>query len=182
MHQEAKYTPMAITLHWLGAVLIFGNLAFGLFMVDLPVSPGKLKFYSWHKWAGITIFLLSGLRLLWRLSHPPPALPPTMARWPVLAATASHHLLYALFFLAPLTGWLFSSAAGFQTVYFGAIPIPDLLAKNEPLADTLKAVHMAMTYSLAALVVAHVAAALKHHFADRDDVLVRMIPFLKPWS
>lgn len=173
------YTRTAIGLHWIAAALIVGNLAFGLYMVDLPLSPAKLKVYSWHKWAGVTVFLLSAARLLWRLSHPAPALPSSMPAWQRTAANASHHVLYLLFFAAPLSGWLFSSAAGFQTVYFGVLPLPDLLSKNKEVADVLKLVHRFANYTLAALVVLHAAAALKHHVVDRDDVLARMLPFLK---
>ena len=112
--------------------------------------------------------------------HPAPALPSSLPAWQRVAANASHHALYLLFFAAPLTGWLFSSAAGFQTVYFGVLPIPDLLDKSKDLADILKMVHRFTNYTLAALVVVHAAAAIKHHAVDGDDVLVRMLPFLKP--
>lgn len=177
-----EFTGTAIALHWIAAALIVGNLAFGLYMVDLPLTPAKLKYYSWHKWAGVTIFLVSAARLLWRLGHPSPALPSSMPAWERKAAHASHHLLYLLFFAAPLTGWLFSSAAGFQTVYFGVLAIPDLLSKSKEAADVLKAVHVSTTYALGALVAVHAAAAIKHHVVDRDDVLARMLPFLKPRS
>jgi len=179
MPNPGRYSGMAIGLHWLAAALIIANLALGLFMVDLALSPAKLRYYSWHKWAGVTILLLSALRLLWRLAHPAPALPETMPRWQRNAASASHALLYALFFLAPLSGWLYSSAAGFQTVYFGVLAIPDLVTKNKELAEVLKLVHRLANYTLATLVVLHVAAALKHHVVDGDDVLTRMIPARK---
>ena len=179
MPSPGRYSGMAIGLHWLAAALIIANLALGLFMVDLALSPAKLRYYSWHKWTGVTILLLSALRLLWRLAHPAPALPATMPRWQRNAASASHMLLYALFFLAPLSGWLFSSAAGFQTVYFGVLAIPDLVTKNKELAEVLKLVHRLANYTLATLVVLHVAAALKHHVVDGDDVLARVIPVRK---
>jgi cytochrome b561 len=89
-------------------------------------------------------------------------------------------LLYVLFFAAPLTGWLFSSAAGFQTVYLGLLPIPDLLEKNREVADVLRATHRWINYAMAAVIAGHALAALKHHFVDRDDVLTRMLPFLRP--
>lgn len=174
----ARYTPTAIGLHWIAGTLIVANLALGLYMVDLQLTPAKLRYYSWHKWTGVTIFLLSAARLLWRLGHPAPALPAALPAWQRRAANASHAALYLLFFAAPLSGWLFSSAAGFQTVYFGVVPLPDLLSKDKALADLLQVVHRAANYSLAALVVLHAAAALKHHLADRDGVLSRMLPFL----
>ena len=174
------YTRTAIALHWIVAALILFNLAFGLYIVEvMPLSPQKLKLFSYHKWIGVTVFLLAAARLLWRAFHPAPALPAAMKRWEARAAHASHALLYVLFFAAPLSGWLFSSAAGFQTVYLGVLPIPDLLGKNRELADVLKAMHHWINYTLAALVVLHAAAALKHHLIDRDDVLVRMLPFLR---
>jgi len=175
-----RYTPAAIALHWILAALIVFNLAFGFYTVDLPLSPQKLRFFSFHKWIGVTVLLLSAGRLLWRLRHPAPTLPASMKPWEMRAAHASHFLLYVLFFAAPLSGWLFSSAAGFQTVYLGVLPIPDLLSKNPPLAETLKIAHHWITWALAAVVTIHAAAAIKHHFVDRDDVLTRMLPFLRP--
>ena len=178
----SRYTRSAIGLHWIAAALIITNLCFGLWMVGLPLSPQKLKYLSWHKWVGVTILIVSAARLLWRVGHPAPALPDSMKPWEKAAAHASHTLLYILFFAAPITGWLFSSAAGFQTVYLGVLPIPDLLAKNKELADVLKVIHRWINYTMAAVIVVHAAAALKHHFVDRDDVLARMTPFLRPRS
>ena len=179
MISPQRYTPAAIALHWLLAALIIGNLCFGLYMVDLPLSPQKLKYLSWHKWVGITVLTFSAARILWRIGNPAPELPDTMRPWERRLAHASHGLLYILFFAAPITGWLFSSAAGIQTVYLGILPIPDLIAKNKELADILKVTHRWINYTMAAVIVLHVAAALKHHFVDRDDVMARMIPFLR---
>jgi cytochrome b561 len=174
-----RYTPAAIALHWIVAVLIIGNLCFGLYLVGLPLSPQKLRLFSYHKWVGVTILILAAARLAWRLRHPPPPLPETMPQWEKRAANASHALLYVLFFSAPISGWLMSSALGFQTVYLGVLPIPDLLQKNRELGDALKVVHRSINYTMAALIVVHAAAAIKHHVRDRDDVLVRMLPFLR---
>jgi cytochrome b561 len=181
MNEAHGYTRTAVLLHWILALLIIGNFTFGLSIVDLPLSPRKLRYFSWHKWTGITIFALSALRLLWRSRHAPPALPAAMPPWEARAAHVSHALLYVLFLAAPLSGWLYSSAAGFQTVYLGLLPIPDLLPRSAPLADALKLAHRTINYSLAGLVVLHAAAALKHHFVDRDPVLSRMLhPFRRP--
>jgi cytochrome b561 len=172
----ARYSTPAIALHWLVAALVIANLALGLYTVGLPLSPAKLRNFSYHKWIGVTVFLLAAARLLWRLGHRPPELPSAMAPWERRAAQLTHASLYILFFAAPLTGWLFSSAAGFQTVYLGFLPIPDLLTKDKALADTLKLAHKSINYTMAAVIVLHAAAALKHHFIDRDDVLRRMLP------
>lgn len=173
-----RYTGPAVALHWLVGLAIVGSFAVGLYMVDLPLSPQKLKIYSWHKWAGVTIFLLVMVRLAWRLTHRPPALPAAMPAWQVSIAAATHVLLYLLMVAIPLTGWLTSSAKGFQTVYFGVLPLPDLLQKNVELGEFLQRIHMLLNYTMAALVTAHAGAALKHHFFDRDDVLARMLPLL----
>jgi cytochrome b561 len=93
-----------------------------------------------------------------------------------LAAHAGHGLLYLLMIAIPISGWLMSSAKGFQTVYFGVLPLPDLLDKNKELGDLLAEVHKALNLLLAVVIVGHVGAALKHHLIDKDDVLTRMAP------
>lgn len=171
-----RYTSTAIALHWLVATAIFVLFCFGFYMAGLPLSPTKLKLYSWHKWAGVTVFLLIAVRFAWRLAHSPPPLPASMAPLLRLAASATHGLLYLLMFAIPLSGWLMSSAKGFQTVWFGLIPLPDLVAKNESLGNRLLTLHAGLNWILAALVILHITAALKHHFIDRDDILRRMLP------
>ena len=171
-----RYTGTAKTLHWLMAILLFGLLALGFYMHDLPLSPEKLKLFSWHKWAGVTAFLLVLARLGWRVTHLPPALPASMPRTMQLAAHAGHFALYALMIAIPLSGWLMSSALGFQTVWFGVLPIPDLLDKNKELGDLLVVVHKGLNLLFVAVLAGHIGAALKHHFIDRDDILTRMLP------
>jgi len=174
------YTPVAKALHWLMAILLFGLLALGFIMADLPLSPRKLQLYSWHKWAGVTVFLLVLVRLAWRVTHRPPPLPEHMPRVMQLAAHAGHALLYGLMIAIPLSGWLMSSAKGFQTVWFGVLPIPDLVNKNQELGNLLQIVHLSLNLLFVAAIVGHIGAALKHHFIDRDDVLTRMLPVRNP--
>lgn len=171
-----RYTRTAISLHWLMAILLICLFAVGIYMHELPLSPWKLQIYSWHKWAGVTAFMLVLVRLAWRLTHRPPPLPVNMSRPAELAAHAAHALLYLLMIAIPLSGWLMSSAKGIQTVYFGVIPIPDLIAKNRELGNLLKDIHAILNFTLAAVVVVHAGAALKHHLIDKDDVLTRMLP------
>ena len=173
------YSALAITLHWCAALLIIGDFAFGLYFVDLPLSPQKLKFFSWHKWAGALVLPVAAMLLVWRAMHAPSPLPAAMPHWEKQLSKFTHTLLYLFFFLSPVSGWLYSSAAGFQTVLFGAWPIPDLVGRDREIAEALKALHRWINYALAAVVLVHVAAALKHHFIDRDDVLARMLPFLQ---
>jgi cytochrome b561 len=170
-----RYTRTAVALHWLLACMLAVSFGIGAYMSDLPFSPLRLKLFNWHKWAGITILALSLLRLLWRLTHRPPTDPP-MAAWQRVAAHAVHGVLYALFFAVPLMGWAYSSATGFPVVVFGVLPLPDFVAPDRALAEILKERHGQLAWALAAFVVLHVAAALKHHFIDRDGLLQRMRP------
>jgi cytochrome b561 len=171
---NTHYHPVAKTLHWLMSILIIGLLALGLYMHELPLSPQKLELYSWHKWFGVTVFMLVWLRLAWRIVHPAP--PPSAALSPVLknTARAAHGVLYVLMVLIPVSGWLMSSAKGFQTVWFGVLPIPDLLSRDKELGDLLQEVHEGLNVALMLTLSGHGAAALWHHFVLKDDTLKRM--------
>lgn len=168
-----RYTSTAIALHWLLAVAILAALALGVYMSDLPLSPQRLKLINWHKWLGVSILALSALRLLWRLTHRPPAEMPAPA-WQQRAAHLTHVGLYLLFFAVPLVGWAYSSAAGFPVVWFGVLPLPDFVPKDKALADSLKEAHEVLAWALAALVALHLAGALKHQFIDRDGLIGRI--------
>lgn len=172
----SRYTATAKLLHWVMALMFFALLGLGFYMQGLPLSPQKLQFYSWHKWAGVTVFLLAVLRLLWRATHRPPALPDHMGSLERLGAKLGHCALYVLMVAIPLSGWLMSSAKGIQTVWFGVLPLPDLLDKNKEIGNALQTLHAVLNLSLIAVLLAHVAGALKHHFVDKDDVLTRMLP------
>lgn len=174
-----RYTHTAVTLHWLIVLLIFSAFPLGLYMHDLPLSPYKLRLYSYHKWIGMMVLLLAVLRIYWRATHRPPAMPESMAKWEKLAAHAMHFALYFLIFVIPITGWLMSSAKGFPVVLFGVLPLPDMVGKNKELGDILQEVHKVLNFTMLGLVLAHIAAAFKHHIIERDDILVRMTPFLK---
>ena len=169
------YTRTAVILHWATAVLIISAFALGLYMVGLAFSPAKLRLFSYHKWIGVTVFLFAASRLLWRTFHGAPELPASMPAWERFAAKAAHWLLYALMLIVPVSGWIMSSAHGFQTVYLGILPIPDLIGKNKELEEALELVHFILNKGLMLLAALHIAAALKHHFIDRDDVLKRML-------
>ena len=171
----SRYSLVAIALHWVLALAIIGSFSFGVYMSDLPFSPQRLKLYNYHKWAGICILALSALRLLWRLTHRPPADVP-MPAWQQRVAHATHGLLYVLFFAVPLVGWAYSSAAGFPIVVFGVLPLPDFVPVDKALATAIKPFHMYLAFAMAALVLGHIAGAFKHQFLDRDGLLVRMWP------
>jgi len=169
-----RYSTPAIVLHWLVALLIFVAFPLGLYMADLPLSPEKLQLFSYHKWIGVTVFMLAGLRVVWRLTHTPPPLPASVAGWQRRASAVAHGLLYLLILVIPISGWLMSSAKGVQTVWFGVLPLPDLIGKDKALGHLLEEVHETLNYTLLALVVLHVAGALQHHFIERQPFLQRM--------
>ena len=174
---QQRYTKVAIVFHWLIALMIIGTFTMGLVMTDMPgLTPTKLKYYSWHKWAGVTILALATLRLLWRLTHAAPAYPNSMSDWQKTSANALHGLLYVLMLAVPLSGYFYTLSAGFPVVYFGLFELPVLIAKNEALKPVLKEVHFWLNMVLAGTVGLHVAAALKHHFIDRDGIVKRMLP------
>ncbi|KIG02181.1 cytochrome b [Caballeronia concitans] len=175
-----RYGITAISLHWLIALLIVGGFYLGWIMTDIPgFTPTKLKYFSWHKWIGVTVFVLAALRLVWRVTHRAPELPVGMARWQQSAAHVTHILLYVLMLVIPASGYLYSSAAGLQVVYLGVLPLPTIIGPDKALKATLRIVHVVLNYGLLVLVVMHVLAALKHHFVDRDGLLGRMLPFVK---
>ena len=175
-----RYTLTAMALHWVLALALIGMFVLGTYMADLPFSPWRLKLYNWHKWAGVTILLLSVLRLVWRVTHRPPELPAdvslAMPVWQRVAHHATHHALYALFFVVPLVGWAYSSAAGFPIVLFGVLPLPDFVPADKALAALIKPWHEITAFAMAGLVLMHVGAALKHQLIDRDGLLLRMLP------
>ncbi|MEQ6289346.1 cytochrome b [Vogesella sp. GCM10023246] len=171
---RTRYSTAQILLHWLMAALLIGTFLFGNYLADLPLSPAKFHLISYHKWLGISLLALLLLRVLVRLSKRAPALPAGMSAAARALAHIGHATLYLLMLLIPLSGWLMSSAYGFPVVLFGVLPLPDLIAANPALAEQLKAAHGLLNNVLVIVVVAHVLAALKHQFIDKDGLLERM--------
>jgi cytochrome b561 len=175
-----RYTRTAMLFHWLIAILIIGAFTMGLVMADMPgITPTKLKYYSWHKWTGVTILALATFRLLWRLGHTPPPYPLSMAGWQTKAANGLHSLLYVMMFAVPLSGYFYTLSAGIPVVYFGLFQLPVLIDPNPELKPVLKALHFWLNMGLATLVAGHLGAALKHAFIDRDGIVQRMLPRFK---
>ncbi len=172
----ARWGGVAQALHWGMAGLILAMFALGLAAANWPLSPAKLELFWWHKSLGMLILALVLVRLLWRLTGPVPAPPPgttPLERW---AAAAAHGALYLLMVLMPVSGWVINSAAGFPFEVFGLVPLPSIVPKDPDLQGTAEAVHGALFLVLAALVVVHVAAALRHHRVRGNNVLRRMLP------
>ncbi|MFZ6819540.1 cytochrome b [Undibacterium sp. Ji22W] len=171
-----RYSTTSIVLHWLIALLIIAAFAMGWYMSDLRISPTKLKLYSWHKWLGVSIFGLVALRLLVRLIKGAPAYPDTMQNWEKQLANAMHSILYLLMIAVPLSGYLYTYAAGFPVVYFGLIELPAIISPHPEWKEGLKELHEVLTTGMLVLVGLHFAAALKHHLINKDGILQRMLP------
>lgn len=173
----SRYTLPAIALHWLIAALIITNFLLALTMVDIPgLTPTKLKYFSWHKWLGISILGLACLRLLWRLTHTPPTYPASMPEWQKQTAHLMHGLLYLLIFAIPLSGYFYSLAAGVPVVYLGVVPLPVLIEPDHVLKALLKPTHYWLNMVMLTLFCLHILAAVKHQFIDKDHTLQRMLP------
>jgi cytochrome b561 len=168
------YTRTAVALHWLMALLIAAGFTLGATMTDLSMSPKKLRYYSYHKWIGITVLALVLVRVIWRVLHaPPPDVP--MPLWQRRLAHLVHALLYLLMLTVPVVGWLYSSASGYPVVYLKLWQLPDLVPKDTALAKVLVQVHGTLAWTLMGIVALHAAGAFKHHFVDRDPTLRRML-------
>ena len=192
-----RYTAGAIMLHWLIASLIVFQIGFGLWLAEaLHAESEAMRAAAFeqtqiHKSVGLTVLALTVIRILWRLLHPAPPLPSTMKWYEKTGSHLSHSGFYALMLLMPLTGWAMVSASvqfgSIPTIYFGLFTIPHLPVLPELAAemktqaeDAFQTAHLILAYGAIALLLLHVAAALKHHFRDKDTVLARMTPFVKP--
>lgn len=173
----AHYTRVAIALHWIIALLILANLAIGLWQETWLKGTMPL-----HKSIGLTVLLLSVVRLGWRLAHRPPPLPNGTRAWEKRLAHLNHGLFYLLMFLLPLSGWVFTSAGSrkYPTVFWGMFPVPPIVGQNPALSDTVATRHMQMAYLMIALIVLHLAGVAKHQFLNRDRTLERIWPGTAP--
>ena len=172
-----RWGPVAQFLHWLIVALVITQVTLATLADDLPASMKKLTLMSRHKSIGITVLMLVVLRLLWRWRNPIPDLPPPVKPFERRLARAAHALFYVLLIAIPITGWLMSSARGFSVSWFGLFQLPDLVSKSKPLYLMLMDTHDTLAWTLVGLAGLHAAAALRHHFMLRDDVLRRMLPF-----
>jgi cytochrome b561 len=170
---------VAQLLHWSIAALVIALALLGLLMQELPMSPDKVRLYALHKSLGLTALALVLLRLGWRLFDRRPPWPSAMPAWERIVAACAHWLMYLLLLVIPLSGWLYNSAANFPLRWFGLVRIPPLADADPELKALALALHNWSFYLLAVLFVVHVAAALKHHYHDRDRTLVSMLPRMR---
>jgi cytochrome b561 len=173
---EAGWGALLRAFHWLIAALILAQGVIGLTMVQMGLTPAKVRVFALHKSIGMTILALVLLRIAWRLGERRPADPPAMPRWQRRAARVVHLALYVLILAIPLSGWWFNSASNAPLVWFGWLSLPSLTGGYDPVwKPRALLVHQTLFWVLIALLVAHVGAALWHHFRERDDVLRRMV-------
>ena len=184
---QSRYTSVAIALHWAIALLLIGQIAGGFIMDDFK-DGSALKFaaFQLHKSFGILVFLLTLVRIGWRIGHKPPPLPATMGRLQTILAQGTHAAFYVLLLALPLLGWAFVSATPFQvpTFLFGIVPWPHLpffegVADRKAVAHELIELHEKAAFAMIGLIALHVGAVVKHQFFNRDNVLSRMLPFLQ---
>lgn len=169
-----RFGVVSIFLHWLMAILIIGLLISGFYMTNISLSALKLKLFRWHKEFGMLVLMLVILRLTWRLANITPALL-SLPAWERFAARSVHWLFFGFMFVLPISGWLLSSTAGIPVSFFGLFVFPDFMAPNETMRLLLEEIHEFLAYFLIAVLCLHIAAALKHHFINKDDILRRML-------
>ena len=169
----ARYTTIAIALHWGIALLVVGQFCWGWWMQEIPKQPvgPRVDAFNVHKSCGLVILALMLFRLGWRIAHPPPALP-AMPRWQAMLANATHVALYAALIAMPISGYLGSVFSGYPVKFFG-VTLPSWGPKSVPLKDLMSTIHLTVSWLLAAATLLHVAGAAKHSFAG-DRLLGRM--------
>lgn len=170
-----------MALHWLMAVLLTTLVVLGLYMVGLPdagFDTKKIRLIFYHKELGILALTLVTVRLLWRLGNALPRLVDTLPGWQKVVARFVHLSFYGLMLALPITGWLMPSAAGIPVSLLGLFTLPDLVSYSERLFHTFIEIHKWLGYALIAFMLAHIGAALGHHFVLKDKTLTKMLPGL----
>ena len=163
------------------AVLLIALIVIGVYMVQLPdvgFDTLKIRLILYHKALGLLALALAALRLAWRVTNVLPRLVENLPDWQKVVARFVHLSFYALMFTLPVTGWLMSSAGGFRISLLGLLYLPTFIGHDDYLFQVFITVHKWLGYTLAALIVVHACAALRHHFLEKDDTLRKMLPAL----
>jgi len=173
----ARYTATAITLHWLIALLLLGQFAFGLLLADIPRgTPARGIYVNLHKSSGILIGLLILLRVGWRLTHKPPPLPATMPAWQRHAARLSHIVLYLCMVALPLSGYLGANFSRHGIKFFNLVHWQPWGPDDKTWYALFNQIHHLAALLLAVFVALHLLAVAKHMLIDRDGLILRMWP------
>ena len=171
-----RYGVIAQLFHWASVALIITQFVLANKAEGLPLGPAKIATLATHKSIGMTVFGLAILRLIWRWFNPVPGMPATTPAWQRWAAHVSHWALYGLIMITPIIGWLMSSARNFPVSWFGLFTLPDFVEPDTARYEFFHTTHEVLATTLFVVAIVHAAAALKHHFFDKDNVLRRMLP------
>ena len=185
-----RYTAVAISLHWVIAILLISLILYGWALTDerdagitsLEQFQELKSGFNWHKTGGILVLVLSLARLGWRLSHPVPPLPEGMKSWERVLARISHISFYVFMIGLPIGGYMAASAVGPEQpiLLFNAIELPKLpIPQTEDMQNLTSTMHGSGSWALIGLMALHIIAAMKHEFVDNDGVLARMIPIIR---
>lgn len=170
---STRYTRIAIALHWLIAVLIVANFALAWGSEDLAKETRGMMM-GYHKSIGLSVLVLSFVRLFWRLSHKAPPYLPSVSALEAKAATATTWGFYILMIVIPITGWMMVSTGQYPLTYFNIFAVPKLPI-GKPLGDFGHESHEVLAFVFLALLGLHVLGALKHRLVDKDGTLQRMM-------
>lgn len=173
---KTSYSGVAKVLHWLSALMIVLAVGLGIAMTNAQPGQTQNQLYDLHRSFGALILLVAGVRLLWRLYDPPPAPEAGMPEWQRRAALYTHRLLYLILIVLPLLGWAGTSAFRAKIMIFGLFELPPILPENRAVSEVLLEMHELLAFTLCAILVVHIGAALHHHFVRRDSTLKRMLP------
>ena len=177
MSASIRYTGPARLLHWVMAAIVILVLCLGLYLWQVDPEDGPLKdwLYFLHENFGVLIFLLVLVRIVTRLRHPAPPLPADVPPLVRLAARTTQFLLYAVLLVQSIAGFLATNAWGFPLDWFGVVPLPSPIGKNDAMANAMSALHLAGGLSLLGLICLHITGAAYHGLVRRDGVLHRML-------
>ena len=176
MQTRARYTGTAVFMHWLLALLLLSQIAFGWYLQQIPRgTPDRTVFVNMHKSFGMVLGVLILFRLYWRLTHMAPLLPASLAHWERTAARISHGLLYACMLIMPLSGYLASNFSKWGVNFFNSVKLPPWGMEDQGIYAALNGVHVTTSFVFVGIIVVHALAALKHLF-QRDGVFSRMWP------
>jgi cytochrome b561 len=180
LSRPKDYAPAGKALHWLSAVIVLGIIPAGIIMTN--IGPGALqnRLFDMHRSFGVLVFALALWRVAVRLRHGAPAPYAGLTPFERIASTATHHMLYALLVAMPLIGWMMTSAYRVDVSVFGLFTLPHLVPEDEALFKIFQRAHFIGGVLMTLLVLAHIGAAIKHTFVNRDTVLWRMLP--KSWG